>query len=113
MTTFVCDYAGLKTVAADFLKSIESANPESLEAGFKCFSLHYLGCEFSAPHEEAGAIALMRIVGRASIDAEINIRRLNDEKPREEKPMPYRAPFIPLQSDVKPYNSFVPRPFPL
>jgi hypothetical protein len=74
MSTFTCDYAGLRTVGGDFIKAMRTeTNLDSLEAGLKCFNLHYLGCVHAHDHEEAGSVALFNIVNREYLNAEKRI----------------------------------------
>jgi hypothetical protein len=71
MATFECSYAELRKVAAEYIKAIPGANQEELEAGLKCFQLHYLGMQVQHDHEIAGASALFRIVSREYMNAEL------------------------------------------
>ena len=72
--TFSPSYTQLKRVASDLLKSIpEETSLESLDAGVKCFNLHFLGMNDCPAHEEAGARALLQIVCRESMKQEARI----------------------------------------
>ena len=73
MSTFQCNYATLKQVAGDYIKALPNATFEEMEAGMKCVGLHFLGFEAAAPHEEAGAQALLRIVARLHIQREVQL----------------------------------------
>lgn len=68
MATIPCDYAGLREGAGEFIKLSRTANEEALDAGLKCVNLMYIGCEFKADHERAGAEALLRIISRVYFD---------------------------------------------
>lgn len=73
MSTFECTYNQLRQLAGEYLKSIRETSPtlEELDAGFKCLGLHYLGMHAAHGHERAGAAALMRIVTREYLKAEL------------------------------------------
>jgi hypothetical protein len=72
MPTFSCTYQELKQVAGDYIKAIPGATLEELDAGLKCVQLHYLGLKEDTPeHEIAGAAALLRIVSKEFMKAEI------------------------------------------
>lgn len=73
MTTFTCTYPELRKVAGDFIKAIPGAGLDELDAGMKCVQLHFLGMEPTAGHEVAGAAALMRIVTREYLAAEVQL----------------------------------------
>lgn len=72
MATFECSYAELRKVSGEFIKAIPGANLEELEAGLKCVQLHYLGMRPQHDHEIAGAAALLRIVTREYMTAELS-----------------------------------------
>jgi hypothetical protein len=72
--TFACNYARLREVAGELIGVMPAETDlDALEAGLKCFNLHYLACTFNHDHEEAGAIALMQIVNREYMQAEQRI----------------------------------------
>jgi hypothetical protein len=74
MSTFTCNFARLKEVGADFFKAVPTETDlDALEAGLKCFNLHYLACEYANPVEEASAVALFNLVSKAYLQAEQRI----------------------------------------
>lgn len=73
MSTFACNWAELRKVASDFLKAIPEANLEELDAGLKCFNLHYLGLTTQNPLETHQAAILFNLVGSSYLKAEHSI----------------------------------------
>lgn len=64
-TTFTTDLQGLKRLARDFLLSLEK-NPseDEAEAGFKCLTLHYFGCEYVHPADEIMAVSTFKYASK-------------------------------------------------
>lgn len=70
MATFSCNWTELRKIASDFLKAIPNSNLEELDAGHKCFNLHYLGFTGQNDLETHQAVILFNIVGKAYLQAE-------------------------------------------
>lgn len=73
MTTFDCTYQELRKLSGEYVKAIPTATIEELDAGLRCVQLHYLGMKPAADHEIAGAAALLRIVSREYMKAELRL----------------------------------------
>jgi hypothetical protein len=69
-STFTGTWQQLRQVAADFIRAIPQADEEALNAGLKCFNLHYLGLQTDSEIELHQAALLFAIVGRAFLQAE-------------------------------------------
>lgn len=62
------DFDGLKKLGKQFLDALPTANAEEAEAGWKCFVLAWLNCEYSRPGEEIQGEALLRIMSRYKLE---------------------------------------------
>lgn len=64
MATIETDLAGLKRISKEFLDALPGSTVEEADAGWKCFSLAFLGCHFRSKAEEVQGEMLFNILGR-------------------------------------------------
>lgn len=64
MSTIPCDIEQLKRMGKELIDALPTATLDELEAGWKCFGLAYLGCEYTSPRDEIQAVALTKMLSR-------------------------------------------------
>jgi hypothetical protein len=73
MNSIQVDFLGLKKLGKEFIDALPTADIDAVDAGFKCFSLAYLGCEYANSGEQLQARYLIQIIGRAMVKREIEL----------------------------------------
>ena len=74
--TIPCDIEQLKLLGRDLILALPTATLEEVDAGWKCFGLAYLGCEYKSPRDEIQAVALTKmlskLVGARTLELELS-----------------------------------------
>ncbi len=75
------DINNLKALGRDLVLALPGATLEELDAGWKCYGLAYLGCEYKSPSDEVQAVALTKMLSRMVGERmmELELKELHDE----------------------------------
>ena len=81
--TIPCDIEQLKLLGRDLILALPTATLEEVDAGWKCFGLAYLGCEYKSPRDEIQAVALTKmlskLVGARTLELELSRANTNED----------------------------------
>jgi hypothetical protein len=69
--TIQTDHAGFRKMAGEFFKLGEGATFEELDHGLKALTLAYLSLPPPTPVQEVEQVAIMRLAGKAVLQAEM------------------------------------------